>query len=90
MRPGQVDEGPAAPLSGARLVTLHVSMMRALGALGVPDNDAEVMVRAAKAAGRQWVQLHRVSADAAPLPYTIILRRMRGGHVEEWRRHPPA
>lgn len=71
---------------GARFVCRHVSMQRALLAHGFDEGAAKALAEVAELSGQAEVRFEIPASPARPDGCTVIVRRMRGNHVEEWER----
>lgn len=70
----------------ARFVCRHVSVLRALTAHGFDESEALALIAAAERAGFAEVRFDVPATATRPEPRTVIVRRMRGNHAEEWER----
>lgn len=75
---------PGALMLSACFVRRHVSVRRALLAHGFDESEARALIDAAERAGLAEVRFERPASAARPKACTVIVRRMRGNHAEEW------
>ncbi len=80
------DYSPSALIVGAVFVRLHVSLVAGLQAHGFAFKTARELVASAARAGQVEVRFELPATAAQPEVCTVILRRVRGNHAEEWRR----
>lgn len=77
--------GLGAPAVTEHRVRLHVSLLAGLLFNGLPEAAAQQLVRDAKRAGKAEVSFAMPACDQYPNGWTLTIRRVRGGHAEEWR-----